>query len=68
MLPVVGRKRTLVGGLSRAGLRKGLQEHRTTHEVIPGTMTGQVLAALATTISGLLRIATHAERPERREQ
>jgi Mg/Co/Ni transporter MgtE len=67
MLPVVGRKRTLVGGLSRAGLRKGLQEHRTTREVIPGTMTGHVLSALATTFAGVLRLATHAERPLRRE-
>lgn len=68
MLPVVGRKRTLVGGLSRAGLRKGLQEHRTTREVVPGTVTGQVLTALATTVFGLLRVATHAERPQPREQ
>lgn len=68
MLPVVGRKQTLVGGLSRAGLRKGLQEHRTMPEAIPGSMTGQVLSALAATVAGILRIATHAERPLRREQ
>jgi len=68
MLPVVGRKHTLVGGLSRAGLRKGLHEHRTTREVIPGTMTGHVLAALAITFAGFLRMATRAERPLRREQ
>lgn len=68
MLPVVGRKRTLVGGLSRAGLRKGLHEHRTARQVIPGSMTGQVLSALATTFAGVLHIATHAERPLRREQ
>lgn len=68
MLPVVGRKHTLVGGLSRAGLRKGLHEHRTTREVIPGTMTGELLSALATTLAGMLRIATHVQRPLRREQ
>jgi magnesium transporter len=67
MLPVVGRKHTLVGGLSRAGLRKGLHEHRAPREVMPGTITGHVLSALATTMTGILRIATHAERPLRRE-
>ena len=47
MLPVVGRKRTVVGGLSRAGLRKGLHEHRATRDLIPGSMAGHVLAAFA---------------------
>ena len=61
MLPVVGRKHTVVGGLSRASLRKGLQEHRTAREVIPGSMTGQLLSALAATCAGLIHIVAGAE-------
>lgn len=67
MLPVVGRRDTVVGGLSRAGLRKGLHEHRRTGDVIPGSMTGHVLSAFATTCAGLLRVATHAREPSQRE-
>ena len=57
MLPVVGRKQTVVGGLSRAGLRKGLHEHRTTRDLVPGSMAGHVLAAFAATCTGLMRMA-----------
>lgn len=64
MLPVVGRKRTVVGGLSRAGLRKGLHEHRTTRDLIPGSMAGHVLAAFAATCVGLTRMAANKRQTE----
>lgn len=65
MLPVIGRNQSLVGGLTRAGLRKGMHEHHAVHETIPGTLTGHMLAAFAAACAGLLRAATQAE-PERR--
>lgn len=68
MLPVVGRKETVVGGLSRAGLRKGLHEHRTTRDLIPGSMAGHLLLAFATTCIGLMRIATQTREPQNKEQ
>lgn len=68
MLPVVGRKQTVVGGLSRAGLRKGLHEHRTARELVPGSMASHVLAAFATTCVGLARIAAQTNSQTQREQ
>ena len=67
MLPVVGRRQTVVGGLSRAAMRRGMHEHRTTRDLVPGSVAGHMLAAFATTCAGLLRIATKAERQPRRE-
>lgn len=61
MLPVAGRNYSLVGGLSRGGLRKGLQEHRNAGEVIPGSITGHMLSALATTCAGLLHATADSE-------
>ena len=68
MLPVIGRSKTVVGGLSRAGLRKGMHEHRKVREVIPGTMSGQILSALATTCSGLLQVVVDTRQSPQQEQ
>lgn len=61
MLPVIGRNQSLVGALSRAGLRKGMHEHHTVHQAVPGTMTGHILSAFAATCAGLLHVATNTE-------
>lgn len=61
VLPVAGRNYGLVGGLSRGALRKGLQEHRDAGEAIPGSITGYMLSALATTCAGLLHATADPE-------
>jgi len=68
MLPVIGRSKTVVGGLSRASLRKGMHEHRRAREVSPGTMTGQILSALATTCSGLVQVVVDTRQSPQQEQ
>jgi Mg/Co/Ni transporter MgtE len=68
MLPVIGRQQSMVGGLSRASLRKGMHEYRNTRELIPGTITGQLLSALATTCSGLLHLVANGDRPPARQE
>ncbi len=56
MLPVVGRRLNVLGGLSRTALRRGFREY---HEVErrPRSMLDQLVAALLLTISALLRLA-----------
>lgn len=68
MLPVIGRSKTVVGGLSRASLRKGMHEHRSVRQVDPGTMTGQILSALATTCAGLLQVVVDTAQSPPKEQ
>ncbi len=56
LLPVTGRNRALVGGLSRAGLRKGLGEARRPQRAGSDMLVGHLLWALSVTCGGLLRL------------
>jgi Mg/Co/Ni transporter MgtE len=67
MLPVIGRNQAVVGGLSRASLRKGMQEHRTSRHSVPGSMTGHLVSALATTATGLLHVLAETDPSIRQE-
>ncbi|HZW59100.1 MAG TPA: hypothetical protein VFE85_02305 [Woeseiaceae bacterium] len=63
VLPVTGRNRTLVGGLSRASYRRGIGEVRRNRAVVSGSLGGQLLAAFGVTVNGLLRLLTHGQPP-----
>ncbi len=71
MLPVIGRNRALVGGLTRVSLRKGLLEHRVARTAAKGGVAAQLLMAFAVTAAALLRFiipATPATAHNRQEE
>lgn len=55
MLPVVGRRLNVLGGLSRTALRRGFQEYRAA-ERRPRTVLDSIVGALLLTTSALLRL------------
>jgi Mg/Co/Ni transporter MgtE len=63
MLPVVGRRHNLLGGISRTALRRGVHEHHVEAIKAPGSLLGSLSAALLLTFSGVLRIAVQAGSP-----
>ena len=67
MLPVVGRRRNVLGGLTRGGLRKGLSEDRS-QQAAPesGPMLAHIFNSFFVSATGLLRVMTEpAEEPAR---
>ncbi len=66
-LPVVGRRKNVLGGISRATLRRGVRNERAAASVDPGNIVGQLVFALLLTIAGLVRVIfqtdTSAEHP-----
>lgn len=61
VLPVIGRSRAVVGGLSRSSLRRGLHEKGSVQRRPPATLAGHLLAALAVTCTGLFRVLSQTE-------
>jgi hypothetical protein len=62
MLPVVGRKQNLLGGLSRSALQKGLLEHNTGLQIgNPGSIVMQLLAAFGAVGAALGKLALQTE-------
>lgn len=58
MLPVIGRRKQLLGGLTRTALRRGLGEEATVAPVInPESLPGNLFIAFMVVCSGLLRLA-----------
>jgi Mg/Co/Ni transporter MgtE len=55
VLPVVGRRHNVLGGLSRTALRRGVHEQHTT-QIDVSSVLGSVVAALLLTASGLMRL------------
>ena len=67
MLPVVGRRGNVLGGLTRKGLRRGLIEDRLIETPkATNTLWAHLLAAYLLTSAGLLRFASqpHASEPD----
>jgi Mg/Co/Ni transporter MgtE len=57
MLPVVGRRHNVLGGLSRTALRRGVREQHEARSAQPQTLAGSLWSALLLTCAGLLRLA-----------
>ncbi len=55
VLPVVGRSTSMVGGLSRSSLRRGLNERRESANSVQASMLGQMVSALAISSAGLFQ-------------
>ena len=62
VLPVVGRRQNVLGGLSRTALRRGVHEQHTTH-IDVSSVLGGVVAALLLTASGLMRLTVQSGPP-----
>lgn len=61
MLPVVGRRRNVLGGLSRSGLRKGLSEERATDiRHARDSILAHLFETYLVASSGLLQLASHS--------
>lgn len=58
MLPVVGRRANVLGGLSLNNLRRGIREFRESNSDIPNSLAGHLVTALAVTVRGILSLAT----------
>jgi len=59
MLPVVGRRKNVLGGITRANLRKGLQGHGLTRtSFAPNSLISHLLTSYVVTCSGFLRLVT----------
>ncbi|CAN5335931.1 hypothetical protein BH24PSE2_BH24PSE2_24420 [soil metagenome] len=56
MLPVANRRGTMVGALSRASLRRGLQQYHPESGPLAGPLIGHLCTAFGTTCAGLLRV------------
>lgn len=68
MLPVVGRRRNVLGGLTRGALRKGLaEEQRIRATYASESMLAHVFGSFLLSAAGLLRIVTDSgtEKPDR---
>jgi Mg/Co/Ni transporter MgtE len=63
ILPVVGRRHNLLGGISRTALRRGVHEHHVDAVKAPSSLLGNLFAALVLTFSGIIRIAVQAGSP-----
>ena len=55
-LPVIGRRGTVLGGLSRAALTRGIYAQRISGEQPASTALAQLLIALAVCVQGLLKL------------
>ncbi len=65
MMPVIGRRGNVLGGLTRKGLRRGLIEDRLIDTpAATGTLWAHLLAAYLLTSAGLLRFASRPRAPE----
>lgn len=60
-LPVVGRRGTVLGGLSRQALRRGLQQHQARAGAPERTIPQQMASALLIASAGLLDLLTRSE-------
>jgi len=60
-LPVVGRRGTVLGGLSRQALRRGLQQHQARARAAERTIPQQMISALGIASAGMLELVTRAE-------
>ncbi len=59
MLPVIGRRKQILGGLTRENLRKGLEEDGSRAPVLnPNSMVGHLLVSYLVVCSGLLHFAS----------
>jgi Mg/Co/Ni transporter MgtE len=57
VLPVIGSRHNVLGGLSRTALRRGVHEQHTTTQTAPSSLLGNVAVALLLTCAGLMRLA-----------
>ena len=57
VLPVVGRRHNVLGGLSRTALRRGVHVQRAATQMTPSSVLGNLVAALLLTCAGLMRLA-----------
>jgi Mg/Co/Ni transporter MgtE len=60
ILPVVGRRQNVLGGLSRTALRRGVHEHHVEAAHAPGSLIGHLGSALFLTFSSIVRLAIQA--------
>jgi len=56
MLPVVGRRRNVLGGLSRIAVRRGVHEQHVGTHAIPNSVLANLGSALLFTCGALLRL------------
>ena len=55
-LPIVGRRRNVLGGLSRSALRRALRDTRAGDHAMGHTLLGQLIGALLITCAGLYKL------------
>jgi len=60
MLPVVGRRYNVLGGLSRTALRRGVHEQHVEAEAAPNSVLANLGSALLLTCSGVMRFVVQA--------
>ena len=60
VLPVVGRRNNVLGGLSRTALRRGVHEQHAATVLAPSSVLGNLVAALLLTCAGLIRLAVQS--------
>lgn len=68
-LPIIGRRRNLLGGLSRAALREGLHEQAVSPDSEDWMVLRKIVAALLVTCAGILRASirsSHSQSPASR--
>lgn len=63
-LPVVGRRGTVLGGLSRSALRKGIHEQHLHTEAHAKSVLGHLLSAFLVACTGMFRLAARASLAE----
>jgi Mg/Co/Ni transporter MgtE len=64
ILPVVGRRNNVLGGLSRTALRRGVHEHHVVGSAsVPGSLLGNIVSALFLTFSSVTRIVIQGGLP-----
>lgn len=68
VLPVIGRSKAMVGGLSRSSLRRGLSEHRDSTSSAEGSMLGQLVSALAISSAGLFQALAQGTTIDKQEK
>ena len=57
VLPVVGRRHNVLGGLSRTALRRGVHVQHAATQMTPSSVLGNLVSALLLTCAGLMRLA-----------
>lgn len=68
VLPVVGRAKALVGGLSRVSLRKGLATAKSSRQVATRSVAGQIVVAFGITCNGLMQLLSPARGAKGRQR